>query len=108
VPDDDMSALMTAAASVAYVSTYEGYGLPVIEAMACGAVVVTSNVSSMPEVAGGEGILVDPFSTSSIAAGLAESLVANDADRARAIARAARESWQQVAEQTASVWDRLA
>ena len=108
VPEEQMAALMTAAAAVVYASTYEGFGMPVLEAMACGAVVVTSNVSSMPEAAGGEGILVDPYSIESIASGIVESLTADEAARDRAIARARRDTWTRVAEQTASIYDQIA
>ena len=51
-------------------SLYEGFGLPPLEAMACGAPVVTSNVSSLPEVAGGAALLVDPYDADSIASGI--------------------------------------
>jgi len=57
-----------------YPSYYEGFGLPVLEAMACGTPVVTSNVSSLPEVAGDSAILVDPYDVGSIAEGIKEAL----------------------------------
>lgn len=108
VPENDMATLMTGAGAVVYASTYEGFGLPVLEAMACGAMVVTSSVSSMPEVAGDAGILVDPFDPLSIAAGIVEALGADDRDRARATKHAAGFSWRRTAEMTASLYDRLA
>lgn len=70
VPDEDLPALYRGAAAFAYPSLYEGFGLPVAEAMACGVPVLTSNLSSMPEVAGDAAVLVDPEDTRSIAAGL--------------------------------------
>ena len=101
VPASDVSALMTGAGAVAYVSLYEGFGLPVIEAMACGAPTVTSAVSSMREVAGDAGLLVDPLDTDDIARGLQEALDAGAADRtviaARARARAAEYTWARTA-----------
>ena len=59
--DEDLPALYREAACLAYPSLYEGIGFPVLEAMACGTPVVTSNVSSMPEVAGDAALLVDPY-----------------------------------------------
>lgn len=60
VPDEDLASLYSGADLFAYVSWYEGFGLPLLEAMACGVPVITSNVSSMPEVVGDVGVLVDP------------------------------------------------
>ena len=70
VSDDDLAALYELCTVFAYPSLYEGYGLPVIEAMAAGAPVITSNVSALPEVAGSAAVLVDPFNQSSMAEGL--------------------------------------
>jgi glycosyltransferase involved in cell wall biosynthesis len=64
IPESDMPAIVAGAAVVAYPSLYEGFGLPVAEAMACGVPVVTSTVSSLPEVVGDGGLLVDPQSVS--------------------------------------------
>ncbi len=64
--EEELSAWMACAYSFVYVSTFEGFGIPVIEAMNCDVPVITSNVSSMPEVAGDAGILVDPFSVEEI------------------------------------------
>jgi glycosyltransferase involved in cell wall biosynthesis len=60
---------------VVFVSTYEGFGLPIVEAQAVGRPVLTSTVASMPEVAGGAALLVDPFDVAAIRAGLAQLLV---------------------------------
>lgn len=107
VPETDLAALMTGAGAVVYASTYEGFGLPVLEAMACGAVVVTSNVSSMPEVAGNAGILVDPFEPAAIASGIVTALGAGAAEREASIRHAATFSWSQTAAATAAIYDRL-
>lgn len=66
VPEADLPALTAGAATFVYPSLYEGFGLPVAQAMACGVPVITSNTGSMPEVAGGAALLVDPYSTSEI------------------------------------------
>lgn len=77
VSDDDLSTLYTNALFVAMPSLYEGFGLPIIEAMAHGKTVLTSDRSSMPEVVGNAGITVDPFNEKSIAGAL-KSLIGND------------------------------
>jgi alpha-1,3-rhamnosyl/mannosyltransferase len=78
VPDDVLVALVGAASAVAYPSRYEGFGLPVLEAMACGAIVVASNLPSIAEVAGDAAILVDPDSDDGLAAGLSAALTDDD------------------------------
>jgi glycosyltransferase involved in cell wall biosynthesis len=85
---------------LALVSLWEGFGLPVIEAMACGTAVLTSNCSSLPEVAGDAAALADPYSVDDIAAKL-ERLLLDDAYRAdlaaRGPAQAARFTWAETA-----------
>jgi glycosyltransferase involved in cell wall biosynthesis len=70
VADPDRAPLYTGAVALAFPSRYEGFGFPVLEAMACGTPVVTSTVSSLPEVAGDDAVLVDPIDDGSIAEGL--------------------------------------
>jgi len=60
VPDDDLAPLYSAAEAFIYLSRYEGFGLPPLEAMQCGTPVITSNTSSLPEVVGDAGILLNP------------------------------------------------
>jgi glycosyltransferase involved in cell wall biosynthesis len=75
VPDEDLAVLYASCSAFVYPSFYEGWGLPVAEAMALGAPTVTSNVSSLPEVAGDAALLVDPASPEAIAAALERILV---------------------------------
>jgi len=70
VNDEDLPKLYKGALFVAFVSLYEGFGLPIVEAMASGVAVLTSNVSAMPEVAGNAALMVDPYSIKDIALAL--------------------------------------
>ncbi len=73
-PMETLAAFYRLARAFVFPSLYEGFGLPPLEAMACGTPVVTSNVSSLPEVAGGAALLVDPYDAESIAAGICQAL----------------------------------
>ncbi len=70
VPDEDLPALYSGAAALTFPSLFEGFGLPILEAQSCGCPVLTSNVSSMPEVAGKGAVLVDPYSVDDIVKGI--------------------------------------
>ena len=107
VPDDDLPALYSAADLFAFPSLYEGFGLPVLEAMACGVPVVTSNTSSLPEVAGEAALLVDPKSVEALVAAMRRVLddTALQAEmRARGLKRANRFTWEETARRTAEVY----
>jgi glycosyltransferase involved in cell wall biosynthesis len=104
VPDDDLSALYTEAAAFAYPSLYEGFGLPLLEAMACGTPTLTSNVSCLPEVAGGASILVDPLSVDAIAAGLQQCIAERETWVAKGFSRAAQFRWNDVAAQLLALY----
>jgi glycosyltransferase involved in cell wall biosynthesis len=84
VPDQTLAALYRMAAVFAFPSLYEGFGLPPLEAMACGTPVVTSRISSLPEVVGDAAVLVDPHSVEDIATGL-ERVLSEPALRARLV-----------------------
>jgi glycosyltransferase involved in cell wall biosynthesis len=97
-PYDTLSAFYRLARAFAFPSLFEGFGLPPLEAMACGTPVVTSNLSSLPEIAGGAALLVDPYDPASIADGI-QRAVGDDQVRAqlieRGLARARDFSWAQ-------------
>ena len=103
VSDDILQALYSRALVVAYPSLYEGFGLPVLEALACGAVVLSSNAAALPEVAGGAALLVDPRSDENLRDALIR-LVSDDRLRAELQAagpvRARAFTWERCAEQT--------
>jgi glycosyltransferase involved in cell wall biosynthesis len=100
----DLRQLIGSAGAACYVSVYEGYGLPIIEAMALGAPVVTSNVSAMPEAAGGAAVLVDPHDPLDIARGIERAIVERDALLRAGHARAAERTWADVARETIVVY----
>jgi glycosyltransferase involved in cell wall biosynthesis len=110
VPDADLAALYSGALVLAYPSLYEGFGLPVLEAMTCGAPVVTSSRSSLPEVAGDAALLVDPTDAAAITDALRAVISRPDLAaqlREKGYRQAARFSWQRAAEQTLAVYDRV-
>jgi glycosyltransferase involved in cell wall biosynthesis len=105
VADEDLAALMTGAGLVAYASTYEGFGLPILEAMACGAPVLTSSISSMPETAGDAALLVDPYAIASIARGIVDGLAGRVNLAAASLDRARLFSWARTAHETVAVYE---
>lgn len=108
--DDDLPGLVRSAAVFAYPALFEGFGMPILEAMACGVPVITSNVSSLPEAAGGAALLVDPLDPPAIAAALDRLLEDQSLRRdlvARGLARAAQMTWPRAAALTRAVYDRL-
>lgn len=110
VSDDVLPALYSAAELFVYPSHYEGFGLPVLEAMACGAPVITSNVSSLPEVAGEAAFQVNPRSASELTEAiqtLLESPSKRSAMRQAGLVRARSFSWERCAQQTLGVYQRV-
>ncbi|HTZ18583.1 MAG TPA: glycosyltransferase family 1 protein [Dissulfurispiraceae bacterium] len=110
VPDSCLPALYSGCRAFLYPSLYEGFGLPILEAMACGAPVLTSNCSCMPEVAGDAGILVDPKDVESISAGIEKALT-DDQWRLQAaergIGRSRSMTWDISAHKTVEVYRKV-
>jgi glycosyltransferase involved in cell wall biosynthesis len=104
VPDEELAALYRGALCVAYPSLYEGFGIPVLEAMACGAPVVTSAGGATEEVAGGAAVLVDPLDPGAIAAGIEDAIARRDELRARGLERARTFSWDESARGTVEAY----
>lgn len=110
VADADLPTLYSAATAFVFPSLYEGFGLPPLEAMACGTPVITANVSSLPEVVGDAALLVDPYDVQSLADAI-ERVIQDDALRRmlrqRGLERAAQFSWAQVARKTVQVYEQV-
>jgi glycosyltransferase involved in cell wall biosynthesis len=107
VPEADLPALYSGALCFVYPSYFEGFGLPPLEAMKCGAPVIVGDKTSLPEVVGDAGLLVDPFDVESITAAIQS--VINDSNlrsqlRVKGLERAKIFSWQETARQTLSVY----
>ncbi|HTP09930.1 MAG TPA: glycosyltransferase family 1 protein, partial [Anaerolineae bacterium] len=110
VHDADLPTLYSAADLFAYVSLYEGFGLPLLEAMACGTPVIGSNISSLPEVIGDVGLQVDPYNMNDIARALIQ-MIGTPELRERSIGlglkRAKLFTWDKAARELLAIYDRL-
>jgi glycosyltransferase involved in cell wall biosynthesis len=110
VADSDLPALYSAATLFAYPSLYEGFGLPVLEAMACGTPVITGNRSSLPEVVGQAGLVVDPTDVAALAHSIEQVLTEDTLRRQLAMAgikQAARFTWPRMAGQVMKLYKGL-
>ncbi|OHB57268.1 MAG: hypothetical protein A2173_02835 [Planctomycetes bacterium RBG_13_44_8b] len=108
---DDLRLWLGCAKGFIFASLYEGFGIPILEAFACGVPVVTSNCSSMPEVAGDAALYVDPFSTESIAEAIVK--ISNDGQLGQKLVAAGRErnklfTWERTAGAVVKVYKKLA
>jgi len=108
IPDSELAALYRGARCVLYPSLYEGFGLPVLEAMACGVPVVTSRATAMEEVAGGAAVLVDPLDAEAIAEGIREAALRRDELVSSGLVRARELTWERAADAVESLWRELA
>lgn len=111
VPDQTLAVLYRLASVFVFPSLYEGFGLPPLEAMASGTPVVTSNVSSLPEVVGDAAVLIDPYDPAAIAGGVREVLTDPDlraALVAKGLARARAFSWEQSVRRIREIYGQVA
>ncbi|MBC7867853.1 MAG: glycosyltransferase family 4 protein [Gloeobacteraceae cyanobacterium ES-bin-316] len=107
---DELPYLYNAASIFLYPSLNEGFGMPVIEAMACGTPVITSNISCLPEIAGDAAVLIDPYNTTEIAAKMKELAQSNEMyfeKQQLGLRNAERFSWKIAAEKTLSVYNEV-
>ena len=107
VPQDELTTLYRGAACLVFPSRYEGFGLPVLEAMASGAPVVATTAGALPEVAGEAAILVAPGNPAALAGGIERALADRERLRAAGLERAARYSWAETARRTLEVYREL-
>ena len=110
VPESDLIGLYNGTQVFVYPSRYEGFGLPVLEAMHCGAPVITTRISSMPEVAGEAALLVEPDDVEALSTALREILTKDGLARElsqRGLARAKNFSWERCAQETLSVYESI-
>ena len=110
VSDQDLAVIYSNALALVYPSLYEGFGLPVVEAMACGCPVVTTNVSSLPEVAGSAALLVDPHDPAGFAEALHSVILDRDLStrlRGDGLRRAREFSWNNTISATYAVYEEV-
>jgi glycosyltransferase involved in cell wall biosynthesis len=110
VKREEMPLLYGGAEALVYASLWEGFGLPIVEAMACGTPVITSNISSMPEVAGDAGLLVDPYSVKDLAAAM-DAIISDgtvrESLRMKGLERAKIFTWKRTAQQTLAAYEQM-
>jgi glycosyltransferase involved in cell wall biosynthesis len=108
VPEADLPGLYSGALCFVYPSYFEGFGLPPLEAMKCGAPVIAGNRASLPEVVGDAGLLVDPFNVDAIAAAVIDDPGLRSKLRAKGLNRARMFDWRETARRTLEVYQRAA
>ncbi len=108
VPDADLPALYKGASCFAMVSLYEGFGIPILEAMNFGCPVVAANISSLPELVGQAGILVDPYDARDIARGIKETVATATELAKKGLVQCRQFSWEKCARETLKVLEEVA
>jgi len=107
IPDADLPGLYSGCLAFVLPSIYEGFGLSPLQAMACGAPVAVSNISSLPEVVGEAGVLFDPESTESIATGIIEAIRNRASLKGKSLTQASKFTWENTARQTHRVYQQV-
>lgn len=110
MPNEDLAGLYGGSRALVFPSLYEGFGLPVLEGMACGTAVLTSKTTSLPEVGGKAALYVDPTDTASIKTGI-ESIATNDQLRGKLLSEGIKQiqkfSWKKAAKETLAVLEQV-
>lgn len=107
IPNSDLPSLYTGCLAFVLPSLYEGFGLSPLQAMACGAPVAVSDISSLPEVVGDAGVYFDPNSVDSIAAGIIEAIQNRATLRKKSLLQASKFTWKKTAEETYKVYQEV-
>lgn len=107
IPDSDLPGLYSGCLAFVLPSIYEGFGLPPLQAMACGASVAVSNISSLPEVVDNAGVMFDPYDIDSIAAGIIKAIKNRASLKEKSLAQAAKFTWEKAAEETYEVYQQV-
>lgn len=107
IPESDLPALFSACEAFVHPAFYEGFGLPPLEAMSCGAAVAVSNISSLPEVVGQAGVLFDPNSAQSIASGIITAIQDRVKLRSKSLEQAKKFSFDKAADKTYKVYQEV-
>lgn len=107
IPDADMPALYSGCLAFVFPSIYEGFGLPPLQAMACGAPVAVADTSSLPEVVGSAGVLFDPTNVQLIATGIIEAIQNRSELKKKSLLQASKFTWKKAAEETYKVYQEV-
>ncbi len=107
VPQEDLVGIYNSAIVYCQSSFYEGFGLPVLEAMACGCPVVAANTSSLPELCGKAAIMIDPYNIKSIVEGIKMALNQKSDLMAKGLKQVENFNWEKVAQKTYEVYQKV-
>jgi len=110
VPEDDLPHVYNSADVLVFPSTYEGFGLPPLEAMACGCPVITSSAAALPEVVGDAAIMLEPYDIEGMAGKMYEVLTSQEIRKdmiSKGLERAGKFDWVVTAHETAEIYERM-